>query len=397
MEGTLGRMSGLSRIASYVAMVVVFIIGSARVAAAQAPKGQSIHVLSIDSDDADEQAEALTAALRSHVRETAGWTLLETTQSLSMLTAAFQCPQRPDASCLTRIGDKLKADQLIWGVMAKAPGHQVTVDMHLWSRGKPEQVARESYSDNMKDSNDDGLKKLATQIFGKLLGLAGGTLALHASAESGTVLVDNQPKGTLDHGRVTLPLSAGPHTIEVRAPGFANTKREVTIQPSTNLELEVILEADATAAPVVTGPSKPLPIRKIAGWSGIGAGAVLIVVGAIMGANYLSDQNNLNVARKNNYGESPPQVQDPCNPPTPNPQTITGCTALNGAHSAEIAEITTFALGGVLAGVGVYLLVTDHPDASTEPPPPAKTGLSSVHLLPSVGPGNGSLLVIGRF
>ena len=391
-------MSGLSRIAWYVSLVVVFLLGSSGLAAAQGAKGQSIHVLSIDSDDADEQAEALTAALRARVRETPGWTLLETTQSLSMLTAAFQCPQRPDPTCLQRIGDKLKADQLIWGVMSKAPGHQVTVDMHLWSRGKPEQLARDSYSDNMKDSNDDGLKKLATQIFGKLLGLAGGTLVLHASGDNGTVLVDGQPKGALDHGRISLPLAAGPHTVEVQAPGFANAKREVTIQPSATVEVEVILEADATAVAARGGPSKPLPLRKILGWSAIGAGGVLIIVGAIMGANYLSDQSTLNTARNHNYGEAPPALTDPCNPPTTNNATITGCNALNSAHSAEVGEITTFALGGVLAAGGIYLLVTDHPAAASDaPPPPAKTGLSDMHFLPTVGPGSGSLVVVGRF
>jgi hypothetical protein len=404
MEGTLRRMSGLSRIAWYVALVVVslvFLALSPATAAAQA-KAQAIHVLSIDSDDADEQAEALTAALRAHVRETPGWTLLETTQSLSMLTAAFQCPQRPDNSCLQRIGDKLKSEQLIWGVMSKAPGHQVTVDIHLWSRGKPEQVAHESFSDNMKESNDDSLRKLATQIFGKLLGLAGGTVVLHASADAGSVLVDGQPKATLDHGRTTLSLSAGPHTIEVRAPGYANARRDVTVQPSTSSEVELVLEAEAPP-PGAEGPSKPLPIRKIVGWGAIGAGTVLVVVGVVLGVSYLGDKSDLNTARNANYGGQPAHdgagIADPCNPSASggatNTETVKGCNALDAAKSAEIGEITTFAIGGVLAATGVYLLVTDH--SSSDAPAPTKTGLASFHLLPSVGPGSGSLLVLGRF
>jgi hypothetical protein len=404
-------MLGFSRIGWYVTLVAVFLafmvvsLASPGTAKAQGAKAQSIHVLSIDSDDADEQAEALTAALRAKVRETPGWTLLETTQSLSMLTAAFQCPQRPDNSCLQRIGDKLKSDQLIWGVMSKAPGHQVTVDVHLWSRGKPEQVSRESFSDNMKESNDDSMKRLAGQIFAKLLGLAGGTVVLHASAESGSVLVDGQPKATLEHGRATLSLSAGPHSLEVRATGYSNARREVNVQPSTSTEVEVVLEAEAPP-PGAEGPSKPLPIRKIVGWGAIGAGTVLIVVGAVLGANYLGDKSDLNSARgasgvTPNYGEGKgtPSIADPCNPSasggTTNDLTVKGCNALNSAKSAEIGEITTFAIGGVLAATGVYLLLTDHP--SSDAPPPAKTGLASVRVLPSLAPGNGSLLVLGRF
>jgi hypothetical protein len=414
MEGTLRPMSGLSRIPSYVvllAVTLVFTFGHSRVAAAEA-RGQSIHVLSIDSDDADEQADALTAALRSHVRQTSGWTLLETTQSLSMLTAAFQCPQKPDAGCLRRIGDKLKTDQLIWGVMSKAPNHQVTAEMHLWSRGKPDQVTRVTFSDNMKDSNDDALRKLAAQVFSKLLGLAGGTLVVHASADAGTIVVDGVPGGTLDHGRATLALSAGPHTIDIQAPGFANARREVLIQSSASSPLEIVLEADTSGgAAVSTGPSKPLPVRKIVGWGTIGGGAVLLVVGTVLGVNYLGDRSDLNNARTHDYGEAPQKVpgmpnlvqvavQDPCNPAASNnatnSATVTGCNALNSAKSAEVGEITTLVLGGALVATGVFLLMTDHPAADAAPPP-AKTGLSNVHFLPSIAPGGGSMVVVGQF
>ena len=53
------------------------------------PKVHSVAVLGIGSDDAEEQAEALTTTLRTKVRATAGWSLGEANQSLSMLTAAL--------------------------------------------------------------------------------------------------------------------------------------------------------------------------------------------------------------------------------------------------------------------------------------------------------------------
>lgn len=312
-----------------------------------------------------------------------------------MLTAAFQCPQRPDAPCLQRIGDKLKADQFLWGVMSKAPDHQVTAEVHLWARGKADQVARETYSDNLKDSNDDNLRKLAAGLFGKLLGVAGGTVALHVSSDSGTVIVDGASKVELDHGHATLKLAAGPHTIEVQAPGFASVRKSVTLEATANLQLEIELAAE-NAAGAATEQGKPAPVRAIVGWSAVAAGGILVATGVGFGVAYLGDESNLNNARQNNYntGSTTP-VSSPCAPPQTTLATVAGCNALNSAHSAQIGEIVTLSLGGALAAVGVFLLVTDHPAAAA--PPPAKTGLSSFRLVPSVAPGSASMLVLGRF
>jgi len=390
-------MSCLSRIAWYVALAMALSLGTSRVALAQVTKGPSLHVVAVDSDDADEQADALTTALRAHVRATPGWTLLDTTQSLSMMTAAFHCTQRPDAACLDRIGDTLKTDQFMWGVLNKGAAHQVNAEIHLWSRGKPDQVARASYSDNLKDANDDSLKKVATEVFTKLYGGASGTVVIHASTDTGVVLVDGEQRGTLDHGRATLSLLVGSHAIEVQAPGFAPAHQSVSVAAAGTSALEIVLKPEGSAAP--EGPSKPLPIRPIIAWSAIAAGTVLVVTGVVLGVNYLGDQSDLNSSRQNNYGLPPPAVANPCTLGggfSATPQTEKGCDALNAAHSAEVGEIVTLALGGVLAGGGLYLLLTDHP-ATPAPAAPAKTGFRSLRFLPSFVPGNGSLSVVGRF
>src|ERR1700723_946621 len=108
-------MPSISRVASSALFALVTIVIHCSSARAQAPKPQDLHVLEIDSDDADDQAEALTGALRSRVRSAQGWSLPETSQSLRMLTAALRCPVRPDAPCLQRIGDHLKTDRFVWG------------------------------------------------------------------------------------------------------------------------------------------------------------------------------------------------------------------------------------------------------------------------------------------
>src|SRR5262249_20167997 len=71
----------------------------------------AVAVLALDSDDAEENADALTGALRSKIRNSQGWSLVDTTQTLGMLTAALRCPGKPiPAECEQRIAEQLKTD-----------------------------------------------------------------------------------------------------------------------------------------------------------------------------------------------------------------------------------------------------------------------------------------------
>ena len=113
------------------AVLLLALVSFARTAHAEAPSPRAtpVHVLSIDSDDAEDQADALSGAIRSRVRLAPGWSLQETSHSLSMLTAALRCPQKPDTPCLQRIGDQIHTDRFIWGTMSKGPNNQVVADL----------------------------------------------------------------------------------------------------------------------------------------------------------------------------------------------------------------------------------------------------------------------------
>src|SRR5204863_5173511 len=106
-----------------------------------------------------------------------------------------------------------------------AGGKSVTLDLHLWTRGKPDQSITETYSDNLKDQNDETLRKIAAKLFEKLTGSTGGAVvppaagtvlvAVHANVEEGIVLVDGLEKGKLSHGVASVEVPLGPHEIEV--------------------------------------------------------------------------------------------------------------------------------------------------------------------------------------
>ncbi len=356
----------------------------------------AIHVLTFDSDDAEDQADALSTALRSKVRATPGWNLAETSSSLSMLTAALKCPQKPDAACLQKIGDQIKSDKFVWGVVSKSGKGQLSAEAHLWARGKPEVAARESFSDNLKDPNDDNMKRLAGHLWDKLTGTVSASFILvHAGEGEGSVLVDNVVRGQLDHGQTKIDATPGTHVVEVRATGFQPSRQSIAVTAGADAPVTLTLVSDA-AKPPVEPPheaEKSGSGRKILAYSVIGVGVVAGVVAVIEAAHWGGLQTKIDADRQGNYGVSGPVVSDPCNITPSTMQTTDACSLNKDAK-------TSSALAWILGGVGVaaiatgsVLLITDrsHKESGT-------TGSSTKpRFTPYAGPHSGGLQLDLRF
>jgi hypothetical protein len=394
---TLGVM--VSRFASYMAtlaaLMVTLLAGTVH---AQGARANGVHVLEVDSDDADDQAEALTGALRSHLRASPGWNLIETTQSLSMLTAALRCPRRPDPGCLGRIGDRLKADRFIWGLMNRAPHHQVVAELHFWIRGKPEIVAKETYSDNLKDQNDDSLRKIATGLLDQLIGAPPATLNVDAGGEEGTVVVDGEERGPLDHGRASLQVAPGSHVVEVHGPNLASKQTVDVKSPSTDVTFQPT--PAAKVPPATPEPGKPFPTRKVVGWGAVVVGAALGAVAVYELTGYLDARSTQNA-----YASEIPSgasLKDACAAGI-----ASGTSGFNGycpRQSAVKSQATTdsalaWTLGGVGAaaiGTGLYLVLAGKSAEEHEPAP--ASGQGKLEVVPQWSPwGGGGLDIRGTF
>ncbi len=381
----------LTKVWATLVALVVFLVP----ALALAQKPVVVHVIALDSDDASEdQADALTAALRQRVRTAPSLQLAESNQSLATLLPALKCPSRPDSACLQRIGDQLKTDRFFWGNVVKAPiPHQVVAEVHLWTRGKPEQVAKETYSDNLKDQNDDALKRIATQLFEHLTGQATqGTVIVHATGtQTGTVVVDGKPAAQLDHGLATLLLGSGSHSVDVQAEGMATTPQTVNVVVNATSEITFELKAAAVAGP--PPPSGPSHTKRTIGFITLGvAGAAAIASGVLVGL-YAGDASTFN----NYRNTQPTNYTTLCSaPPAPivgDPQRIDAC---KHRDSANTEGTVAWAVGGAAVGlavIGVVLVMTDH--GKEEGPPPPAAG--KLQILPTFGPGGGGVSALLTF
>jgi len=375
-----------------IGLTTLLLLGLSHAAFAEAPGPRTppVHVLGIDSDDVEDQADALTGALRSRVRSAPGWSLQETQHPLGMLTAALRCPPKPDAACLQRIADQLHTDRFVWGLMSKGPGNQVTADIHLWVRGKPDTAYKETYSDNLQDQNDETLRRIAERILDKLGGtVTTGTVTVHAGDAVGVVWVGGQQKRALEHGAATITLPPGRYDVELRAEGFPTAKQDGVVV-SAGQDTSIALKLEPAPVPIAQpepakGASRPRA-RVVAGWVFVGVGVVAEIVAGVEGIEFLSAKNDLDSARQ----QVPSQVTDVCNNGsqqfTSQPAAESACSKYNQASTDRTVGIAVASGGLVALAVGTVLLLTA-PKETGEPTasPNARIDRPRLQILPYVG------------
>jgi hypothetical protein len=380
---------------AFLVLLVMTVLALPRVAFADQPGAHTVPVavLAFDSEDAEEQADAITGAVRSRIRAAQGWSLIETTQSLGMLTAAMKCPARPTPECQQKIAEQIKAERYIWGFVSKGPTQgQVTAEIHLYQKGKADTVLKESYADNLKDSNDDTLRKIAARIVERLGGLAVGVVVVRSGDQTGEVVIDGEKHVPLDKGTARVELAAGGHSIELAPTGGTPTKRNVLVTAGRETVVE-FTSAGATEPPQEAGKSKT---RKIIGGVTMGVGVVLAAV-AFYQLYRWSDLQSEGEARAAAFQYSRPASSPPQECRLVDMSGPGNCAEID--RDMKTASGLAWGFGGAAAvavGVGAFLFFGDSGSsqstttASAPPKPKAR-------VIPTVGQGSGGLVVLGTF
>jgi hypothetical protein len=375
---------------SYLVLLMLTVLALPRVAHADQPGAHTVPVavLAFDTEDSEEQADAITGAVRSRIRAAQGWSLIETTQSLGMLTAAMKCPSRPPPECQQKIAEQIKAERYIWGVVTKGPMQgQVTAEIHLYQKGKADTVLKESYADNLKDSNDDTLRKIATRIVERLGGIAVGVVIVKSADQTGEVIVDGDKHVPLDKGTARLELAAGGHSIEVAPTSGEPTKRNVLVTAGR----ETVVEFTAQGAVEPPSEASRSKARKVAGGVMMGVGAVLAGVAIYETINYFSIQSEGDDYINSTAGKTDLAGRYCSDAKTPT------CVDINSR--SKVASGLAIGLGaGALVTLTVGAVLFFGADSGSSSSAGATRPLKpTARVVPNVGPGGGSLTVVGTF
>jgi hypothetical protein len=371
-------------LAAIVAVPAV-LLGGATPALAQA-KAPPVYVLTPDSYDADEQAEALAVAIRSHVRETAGpGALGETPSSLDAFQQALRCPSYSEPACLDKIAAQLHTNRLVWGRLTRGGG-KINATLHYYVKGRPDHAEQATYSENLRDANDESLRAVAAALYDKLSGIStSGTVQIHvAETAQGSVYVDGERRARLDRGGARVTLTLGRHTVEVRSTGFDPVRQTFEIHGGEDAIFEPrLLPAGTTVTDTDSGP----PTRHIVGWGALGLGVVAGVVSGLYAAKYASDASDAKTDRSTYIGNA--TCGDHLS------ASVAACNdRSNGQRDSAIAW-TFGGVGGALLVTGAVLLLTGSPDeGKTAAAAPAS---ASMKLAPTFGWNAGGLSFSGRF
>ena len=353
------------------------------VCAAPARAANPTFVLEIATDDADDQAKALTNALKARIKATKDMALGDADVSLQVVLLQFKCGDVPDVSCQARIGDKLNAREYIWGTMRKTPNRQVVADLHYWQKDKPEVRQQFTFSDNLTEPADPSLQRLADQMLARLtqFGKLGVAKISFEQSIAGDLYVDGKPMGAFTNGLAELTVPIGEHRFEVRAGGKVLASASGVVSPTT--PIEITLKAPSSGKPeepppeAGTAPTWKRPV----GYVAVGVGGALILGGvySMIKVNSVNHDEkftsyakgfgpNEDVCQRAQNGAvshapgagSPGEVKDLCD---------TG-------SQFQTLQLVFLGLGAVSAGAGAYLLLTA---------PKQETSTGRIVVTPTVG------------
>lgn len=379
-------------------------------AAAAPAKTDTLEILGIVSDDVEEQADGLTEALRYQARQLPGVTVGKATQTLDVMTTANKCPQSPDPTCQQDIAKQLKTSQYIWGILKKAPDQKVTIELHHYVKDKPDHILEVSYPANLRDQNDEALRKIARRLLVELLNLKTGFVHVTGvgAMASCNVKLDGKPIGTLRDGALLSETTPGEHTISTDGcPAFTGT---ATVVASREVVI-TLTEPGKKVGPGIAPPAeekKPyFTPRKIVAATMIGTGVAAGVVSVVFLTQYLgnrsapSEFDNWRISREGEAALGGRSASKVCENPGSSEQYFAGrtntvrdiCNELSAAQRNSAISIITAAAGGALILGGAVLWATDPKPESGGKTAKAKPKL---RLEPSFGQTSG-LWLSGTF
>jgi hypothetical protein len=314
---------------------LVLATGAVR-ADAPGPNAPPIQVIAVRSDDAEDQADALTAALRNRVRALRGFSLGDGDYALEVLTLGLKCGEVPDEACQIKIGNQIRADRFVWGTVKRSrSSKQVVAELHLWTRGRPSTKTEFAFSENLTAPGDDGLRRLVDDAL--------------------AILLERQKAPTAVSSATAARLPAP------RASSVPSGADPVPVEPATD-----------TATPTDGSAPSTSSLPSTLGWTGIGVGGALIAAGvfSVFRVNAIEGEDKVERYRQGFRPDvdscqqaeagassrvagaaSPAEMQDYC----------------STAGTFQALQVVFFGLGAISAGAGIYLLATDTSGTASRP------------------------------
>jgi hypothetical protein len=371
-------------------------------AAAGSPGAVEIEILAFSSNDAVDEAAALTDAFKHALISAPGVADHGKSHALEAVALTAGCDDPMATGCAAKIEKEIKYDKFIYGTVKKSPPNKITATLTYYNAGQVKTVAKTYDAGPVaKDGTSPELKKIATDAMFSLLGGAPKgkvdvTVVGPAANEDGELFEDGKSIGTITGGKGSLDLPSGTHTVELRVKGFASTTGEIDVNPAgTTLQL----------SPVRLAPSKPIDWQLYGGIAAIAVGAVFVGIGV---SNSLSISKSQDNETFTGYRRRfPSSEKDTCararagdegpNATATTPKVAGEVASLcDDVDGKQTAQFVFYGLGGAFLVGGAILILTDkHNSAPADKP--ADTTAFSLKLQPVLTPTYQAFSLVGSF
>jgi hypothetical protein len=193
-------------------------------------------------------ARLLTDALRKRARTQTGPFTVAPGSDKELVDAVLLAGcASPDKDCMIQIGSEMATDFLIYGRLEKEgrkEGKGFQVSLTLLDVAKKDRVRQLTETIPGNDTGPTDLERWGKTLYGKLAGESNkGTLLVSANVATGSVFIDDQPKGNLVQKQARIQgLDAGRHRVRVESDGWRAEDKVVTIEGGETVELPVTLD-----------------------------------------------------------------------------------------------------------------------------------------------------------
>jgi hypothetical protein len=389
-------------VATSLALVPGVWVGSVEAAPSGEKGAVEIEILSLSSNDAVEEAAALTDAFKHALIGAPGVVDHGKSHALEAIALQVGCDDAMAAACAPKIAAEIKWDKFIYGTVKKTPPNKITATLHYYNAGQMKTVAKTYDAGPLaKDGTSPELKKIATEALYAMLGGAPKgkvdvTVIGPAANEDGELLENGASIGAVSKGKASVDLPSGPHTVELRVKGFASTTGTVEVTPAgTTLEL----------SPVRLAPAKPIPWQLYGGIGAMAVGAVFIGVGVAtsISVKNLNDDPTYTAYRRRWPGSD----SDVCAHAKNGQESPSGTSTdkiaaqaasiCDDASSKQTMQFVWYGLGGVFLAGGAILVLTDKSGSSNADTTKDHASNFRLEVKPTVTTTGSSLSLVGQF
>ncbi len=319
---------------------------------------ESITLLGVDSEDAEEEATVITQSLQKALEER-GALAPKTSSSFTTLSALARCPPRPDVPCLKRISKLIKLEAFIWGLVRKDDAG-IAVELHRFDgEGGPIDVQK------IKQAAAFNAKEAAAKLLGDH---ANATINITCPVDDDVVWIDEHARTVIRKGRASTTVTANEsHALEVRRAGKVVHKATVTPQPPATS-----WSCPETASESIAGPAPAASSRtssgRIAGYTMIGASALAATVATIFAVKYAKNVSATDEAR----AYIPRSITDVCAATMAGPRAEVACSEYQAANASRAAAITAGFIGVAFLSAGLYFSFRNESTQTTITPSVSK-------------------------